>query len=79
VYQHLLISYPYWLMGHNVSVHDRKDLTQLWDDYPFSHLIQMALISINDPGVFADVYWYHHLEDEQMSLDMEKRALCIFS
>jgi hypothetical protein len=39
----------------------------------------MALISINDPGVFADVYQYHHLEDEQMNLDMEKRALHTFS
>jgi hypothetical protein len=32
----------------------------------------MALISINDPGVFADVYRYRHLEDEQVALDVEK-------
>jgi hypothetical protein len=55
-----------------VLVDDRKDLTQLHDDYPFSHLIQMALISINDLGVFTDVYRYRHLEDEQVALDMEK-------
>jgi hypothetical protein len=58
---------------------DRKDLTQLRDDYPFSHLIQMALISINDPGVFADIYRYRHLEDEQGALDVEKRGLRTFS
>jgi hypothetical protein len=39
----------------------------------------MALISINDSGVFADVYQYCHLEDEQMSLDIEKKALHTFS
>jgi hypothetical protein len=39
----------------------------------------MALISINDPGVFTDVYRYRHLEDEQMALDVEKRGLRTFS
>jgi hypothetical protein len=57
VHQHILISYP-CRVGHNALVNDWKDLTQLQDDYPFSHLIQMALISINDPGVFVDIYRY---------------------
>jgi hypothetical protein len=39
----------------------------------------MALISINDPGVFADVYRCRHLENEQMVLDAEKWGLCTFS
>jgi hypothetical protein len=39
----------------------------------------MALISINDPGVYADVYRYRHLEDEQVALDVEKRGLRTFS
>jgi hypothetical protein len=38
----------------------------------------MALISINDPGVFADVYRYHHLEDKQRILDTKKYALQSF-
>jgi hypothetical protein len=62
----------------NASVHARKDLTQLRDDYPFSHIIQMALISINDPGVFADVYHYRHLEDKQRILDTKKCGLQSF-
>jgi hypothetical protein len=39
----------------------------------------MALISINNPGVFADIYQYCHLEDKQMSLDTEKHGLRTFS
>jgi hypothetical protein len=39
----------------------------------------MALISINDPGVFADIYQHCHLEDEQMSLDTKKHVLHTFS
>src|SRR5947208_9693925 len=38
----------------------------------------MALISINDPGVFADVYCYRHLEDKQRSLDTTKQGLRSF-
>jgi hypothetical protein len=39
----------------------------------------MALISINNLGVFVDVYRYRHLEDEQMVLDTEKQGLRTFS
>ena len=38
----------------------------------------MSLISINDPGVFTDVYCYCHLVDQQYILDVRKRGLRSF-
>ena len=38
----------------------------------------MSLISINNPGVFADIYHYCHLVDQQHILDARKRGLQSF-
>ena len=78
VYRHLLYSYRFPMTSEDASIDNRKDLPQLRDDYPFAHLIEMSLISINDPGVFADVYRYRHLVDQQRILDIRKRGLRSF-
>ena len=58
VYQHQLFSKPCKVYQKYKPVNPCNDLIKLCTDYPFNHLVQLALLAIGDPGVIADVFWH---------------------
>src|SRR5579863_9798513 len=75
VYEHPLISEPSCI-GHNYSNIDlREDLFKLKVDYPFNHLVQLALIAIGDPGVMADVYRLKYFKHRFQELQVQHSTM----
>jgi len=78
IYAHPLHSSPVQLTSYNDIVKHRTDLPKLCQDYPFNHLVNLALIAINDPGLFADVHRYRQRGAKAEALNTKKEILSDF-
>ena len=78
IYAHPLHLSPVQLTNYKDIIKHRADLPKLHQDYPFNYLVNLALIAINDPGLFADIHHYRQRGAKAKALNVKKEILSNF-